>query len=219
MELTSTEENYIKAILKLSVQADISVTTNEIAANLNTTAASVTDMLKKLANKELIAYQAYKGARLSEQGYKHATSLIRKHRLWKVFLYQSLNIPWEAVQEIAEELEHIKSDLLLDHLDAFLGFPKFDPHGDPIPNAQGKYTLRAQSPLSDLLPGKSGLIIGVKDSDTSFLKYLSEKGIEIGKSITAFQQNSYDQSMTFHLDRKEITLSGKASQLVLIKPL
>jgi len=219
VELTATEENYLKSILNLSLQADISVSTNDIASILNTSAASVTDMLKKLSQKELISYQPYKGARLSEQGYKHATSIIRKHRLWKVFLYQSLNIPWEAVQEIAEELEHIKSDLLLDHLDAFLGFPKFDPHGDPIPNAQGKYTLRAQSPLSDLQPGKSGLIIGIKDSETSFLKYLSEKGIGIGKSITAFEQNRYDLSMTFHMERKEITLSGKAAQHILIKPL
>ncbi|MGB3077949.1 MAG: metal-dependent transcriptional regulator [Saprospiraceae bacterium] len=217
--MTITEENYLKGILKLSIQADISVTTNEIAALLLNTPASVTDMLKKLSAKELINYQPYKGARLTEQGYKHATFLVRKHRLWKVFLYQSLNIPWEAVQEIAEELEHINSELLIDHLDSFLGFPKFDPHGDPIPNAQGKYTLRAQSLLSDLSPGKQGLIIGVKDQQLSFLQYLDEKGIGIGKTVTTIKHDPYDQSMIISMDQKEINLSGKAAGLIFIKSL
>ncbi len=219
MQLTATEENYLKGILKLSVQADISVTTNDIASLLSTTPASVTDMLKRLSNKDLIAYQPYKGARLTEQGYKHATFLIRKHRLWKVFLYQSLNIPWEGVQDIAEELEHINSDILIDQLDSFLGFPKFDPHGEPIPNAQGKYTLRRQIPLKDLQPGKSGLIIGVKESDSHFLKYLDEKGIGIGKTITLVSVDEFDQSMTLHLENREIILSTKATELILIKPL
>ncbi|MFZ1677257.1 MAG: metal-dependent transcriptional regulator [Saprospiraceae bacterium] len=219
MLLTIAEENYLKGILTLSIQANISVTTNDIAALLGTTPASVTDMLKRLSTKDLIHYQSYKGARLTEQGYKHATFLIRKHRLWKVFLYQSLNIPWEAVQEIAEDLEHINSDLLIDHLDSFLGFPKFDPHGDPIPNAQGKYTLRAQSPLSDLSPGKQGVIIGVKDHQVSFLKYLDEKGIGIGKTVTTIKNDTYDQSMTIAMDQKEINLSGKVASLIFIKPL
>ncbi|MBK9982464.1 MAG: metal-dependent transcriptional regulator [Saprospiraceae bacterium] len=138
--MTITEENYLKGILKLSIHADISVTTNEIAALLLNTPASVTDMLKKLSAKELINYQPYKGARLTEQGYKHATFLVRKHRLWKVFLYQSLNIPWEAVQEIAEELEHINSELLIDHLDSFLGFR------NSILTAILYQTLRANTP-------------------------------------------------------------------------
>ncbi len=219
MELSYTEENYIKAILGLSLQAEVSVSTNELASVLTTTPASVTDMLKKLSAKDLISYQPYKGARLTESGYKHATFLIRKHRLWKVFLYQSLNIPWEAVQDIAEELEHINSDLLIDHLDSFLGFPKFDPHGDPIPNAHGKYTLRAQSPLSDLSPGKQGVIIGVKDQQISFLKYLDEKGIGIGKTVTIIRHDPYDQSIIITIDQKEIVLSGKAVGLIFIKPL
>lgn len=219
MQLTATEENYLKGIFRLSVQSDIAVTTNDLAGVLLTTPASVTDMLKRLSGKDLIAYQAYKGARLTDLGYKHATFLIRKNRIWKIFLYQSLNIPWEDVQEIAEELEHIKSDLLIDHLDAFLGFPKFDPHGDPIPNAQGKYTLRNQSLLADLQPGKSGLIIGIRDPDTHFLSYLNEKGIRVGKTITAVKKDPYDHSMTLHLERNEIIISGNASNLILIKPL
>lgn len=219
MLLSITEENYLKAILRLSTQADTSVTTNDLAALLHTTPASVTDMLKRLATRNLIAYQAYRGARLTEQGYKHATFLIRKHRLWKVFLYQSLNIPWEAVQEIAEELEHIKSDLLIDRLDSFLGFPKFDPHGDPIPNAQGKYTLRVQSPLKDLQTGRSGLIIAVKGSDRPFLQYLTEKGIRLGQTLTVIMQDAYDQSMTLSVDGHEITLSAKVADLIMIKPL
>ncbi|MEP6795770.1 MAG: metal-dependent transcriptional regulator [Saprospiraceae bacterium] len=219
MELSYVEETYLKGLHHLSTQTNKQVTTNDLAATLSNSAASVTDMLKKLSRKSLINYEPYQGARLTEQGNKLATRLLRKNRLWKVFLYQSLNIRWEDVQEIAEELEHIKSDLLIDHLDAFLGYPKFDPFGEPIPNAQGKYTLRVQSPLSDLLPGKQGLIIGVKDQHVSFLKYLDEKGIGIGKIVTSIKHDAYDQSMIITLGQKEINLSGKAASLIFIKPL
>ena len=148
MGLSYAEENYLKAILKLSGSPDGTVSTNAIAAQLDTSAASVTDMLKKLSDKELITYQRYKGASLTDDGQRIATTLVRKHRLWEVFLVQSLGMTWDEVHEIAEELEHIQSDRLIDRLDHFLGHPKFDPHGDPIPNAQGKYTLRAQIPLT-----------------------------------------------------------------------
>ncbi len=219
MVLSNVEETYLKGLHYLSTQSDKQITTNDLASVLHNSAASVTDMLKKLSKKSLIQYEPYQGARLTDQGNKHATLLLRKNRLWKVFLYQSLNIPWEAVQEIAEELEHINSDLLIDHLDSFLGFPKFDPYGDPIPNAQGKYTLRVQSPLSDLPPGKQGLIIGVKDQHPSFLKYLDEKGVGIGKTVTTIRRDTYDQSMIIAMGQKEINLSGNAANLIFIKPL
>jgi len=217
MGLTYAEENYLKAILRLSMAPDITVSTNAIASHLDTSAASVTDMLKKLSEKELITYQRYKGAWLTEQGNKIATYLVRKHRLWEVFLVQSLGMTWDEVHDIAEELEHIKSDLLIDRLDSFLGFPKFDPHGDPIPNAQGKYTLRAQLPLTELKPGQDGLIIGVRESDNSFLRHLNEKGITIGKIATVITNDAYDQTIRLTIDNEEMSVSGKVAQNILIK--
>ena len=150
MELSYAEENYLKAILKLSSAPDWTVNTNAIAAHLETAAASVTDMLKRLSDKELISYKRYKGASLTPEGQHLATQLIRKHRLWETFLAHSLGMSWDEIHDLAEELEHIQSDLLTDRLESFLGYPKFDPHGEPIPNAQGKYTLRAQVFLTEL---------------------------------------------------------------------
>lgn len=146
-----------------------------------------------------------------------ATSLIRKHRLWEVFLVESLQMTWDEVHEIAEELEHIQSEKLIERLDAFLGHPKFDPHGDPIPNSQGKYTLRSQLPMGDLLAGQSGVILGVRDDDSAFLKHLSEKGISIGKSITMISRDPYDHTIEIQLEKNHINLSGKVAQHVLVK--
>ena len=218
MGLSYAEENYLKAILKLSGSPDGTVSTNAIAAQLETSAASVTDMLKKLSDKELITYQRYKGALLTDEGQRVATMLVRKHRLWEVFLVQSLGMTWDEVHEIAEELEHIQSDRLIDRLDAFLGRPKFDPHGDPIPNAQGKYTLRAQLPLTELKPGQEGVVIGVREDDTSFLKHLNDKGLTIGKSITILSNDEYDNTLRVSVDDLELNLSGKVARNILIKP-
>ncbi len=217
MGLTYAEENYLKAILRLSTPPDMTVSTNAIAAHQATSAASVTDMLKKLADKELITYQRYKGAQLTEQGHRLATSLVRKHRLWEVFLVQSLGLSWDQVHDIAEELEHIQSDILIERLDALFGHPKFDPHGDPIPNAQGKYTLRAQLLLSELTPGQEGMVVGVKDADNNLLRHLNEKGITIGKKTKLLRSDSYDQGLVITVEDKEVSLSGKVAQNILIK--
>ena len=219
MPLSYAEENYLKALIKLSLPPDKTVSTNAIAAHLNTSAASVTDMLKKLADKKLITYQKYQGASLTEEGNKLATMLVRKHRLWEVFLVQSLGMSWDEVHEIAEELEHIQSDRLIDSLDSFLGYPKFDPHGDPIPNAQGKYTLRSQLPLTDLQVGQSGLVIGVKADDSSFLKHLTEKGITLGKSARVLSHDEYDHMLNLLVDEHEVRVSGKVAQHILVKPI
>ena len=217
MGLSYAEENYLKAILKLSGSPDGTVSTNAIAAQLETSAASVTDMLKKLSDKELITYQRYKGSALTDEGQRIATSLVRKHRLWEVFLVQSLGMTWDEVHEIAEELEHIQSDRLIDRLDHFLGHPKFDPHGDPIPNAQGKYTLRAQVPLSELKPGQEGVVIGVREDETSFLKHLNEKGLTLGKSIKVITNDDYDNTLSLQVDGHELNLSGKVARNIMIK--
>lgn len=218
MILSYTEENYLKALLRLSKHQDLSVSTNAIAAHLETSAASVTDMLKKLSEKELITYQRYKGAQLTELGNRIATNLIRKHRLWEVFLVQSLGMKWDEVHEIAEELEHINSDLLIEKLDIFLGHPKYDPHGDPIPNAQGKYTLRAQMLLTELQPGQEGVVIGVKDADNHFLRHLNDKGITLGKKAKLLTHDTYDQTLNIAIEGRELSLSGKVAQNILIKP-
>lgn len=218
MGLSYAEENYLKAILKLSGSPDGTVSTNAIAAQLETSAASVTDMLKKLSDKELITYQRYKGASLTEDGHRLATSLVRKHRLWEVFLVQSLGMTWDEVHEIAEELEHIQSDRLIERLDNFLGHPKFDPHGDPIPNAQGRYTLRAQVPLSELKPGQEGVVIGVREDETSFLKHLNEKGLIPGKAIKVLTNDDYDNTLSLEVDNHELSLSGKVARNIMIKP-
>jgi DtxR family transcriptional regulator, Mn-dependent transcriptional regulator len=217
MGLSYAEENYLKAILKLSGSPDGTVSTNAIAAQLETSAASVTDMLKKLSDKELITYQRYKGAALTDEGQRIATMLVRKHRLWEVFLVQSLGMTWDEVHDIAEELEHIQSDRLIDRLDHFLGHPKFDPHGDPIPNAQGKYTLRAQVPLSELKPGQEGVVIGVREDETSFLKHLNEKGLTLGKSIKVITNDDYDNTLSLQVDGHELNLSGKVARNIMIK--
>lgn len=217
MGLSYAEENYLKAILKLSGSPDGTVSTNAIAAQLDTSAASVTDMLKKLSDKELITYQRYKGASLTDDGQRIATTLVRKHRLWEVFLVQSLGMTWDEVHEIAEELEHIQSDRLIDRLDHFLGHPKFDPHGDPIPNAQGKYAVRAQVPLSELKPGQEGIVIGVREDETSFLKHLNEKGLTLGKSIKVITNDDYDNTLSLQVEGHELNLSGKVARNIMIK--
>jgi DtxR family Mn-dependent transcriptional regulator len=218
MGLTYAEENYLKAIIKLVQPSQRSVSTNSLATHLGTSAPSVTDMLKKLSDKHLITYERYRGAALTEEGHRLATNLVRKHRLWEVFLHQSLGMSWDEIHEIAEELEHIQSERLIESLDKFLGNPKFDPHGDPIPNAQGKYTMRTQILLTDLQVGQTGTIIGVKDDDSMFLKHLSGKGINLGKSVQVLTHDAYDQAVTLSIDERKTELTGQVAKNILVKP-
>lgn len=213
------EENYLKAILKLSTPPEFTVQTNQIAAHLETTAASVTDMLKKLAGKDLVSYQRYQGASLTESGQQAATRLLRRHRLWEVFLVQTLGMRWDEVHEIAEELEHIPSDSLIERLDAFLGHPKFDPHGDPIPNAQGRYTLRARIGLDELEAGLPATVVGVREDQRNFLQHLTEKGIGLGTRIELVGRDEYDGTVHLLVDGTAQTLSGAAARNILVKPL
>lgn len=216
--LTFTEENYLKAIYNIYEKTKDIVSTNSIAEKLNTTPASVTDMIKKLASKDLIIYEKYKGSKLSQEGTKIATSLIRKHRLWETFLVDKLSFSWEEVHEIAEDLEHIHSERLINKLDEYLGFPKYDPHGDPIPNAEGKFTLREQQDLHKLEVGDQGLLIGVKNHDDSFLGYLNELGVSIGVHMEVLEKNEYDKSITVSIDQKSSAfMTEKVSKKLLLK--
>lgn len=219
MLLSSTEENYLKAIFKIAEKEKKSVSTNSIAKQLETTAASVTDMVKRLAEKELINYEKYKGVTLTNAGNKVATSLIRKHRLWEVFLVNKLRFAWHQVHDIAEELEHIDSDELISRLDAFLDYPKFDPHGDPIPNAEGKFTLRNQMSLSEMSISQQGIVLGVKEHQTEFLKHLTKINIKLGSEIKIIEIIDYDQSMKILIDQKhDQIISKQISQNLLMKP-
>ena len=216
--ITHTEENYLKAIFKIAEREKNAASTNSIAAVLNTSAASVSDMLKRLSEKELIHYKKYKGVTLTPMGSKIATNLIRKHRLWEVFLVSKLKFSWDQVHDIAEQLEHIQSDELVNRLDNFLDRPKFDPHGDPIPNAEGKFTIRNQNPLSELTAGERAVVIGVKEHDTEFLQYLNSIKIKLGTTIEIMKIVNYDRSMHVKLDQGLIiTLSDQVSSNLLVK--
>lgn len=218
MKLSTAEENYLKAIFKISEKAKKSASTNAIAKRLSTSAASVTDMLKRLAEKELINYEKYKGVTLKASGIRQATQLIRKHRLWEVFLVKKLRFSWDQVHEIAEQLEHIESEELIMRLDAFLDYPKFDPHGDPIPNADGKFTIRSQTPLSDMHKGQEGMLVGVKDHSSEFLKHLNSLNVKLGTKITVIDSVPYDGSMNVSINnKKEIMITSMVAQNLLIR--
>lgn len=218
--LSSTEENYLKAIFKIAEKENKSVSTNAIAKHLSTSAASVTDMIKKLADKEFIVYEKYKGVSLTSSGNKIATNLIRKHRLWEVFLVNKLRFAWHQVHDIAEEMEHIDSHELISRLDAFLDYPRFDPHGDPIPNAEGKFTIRNQTSLSDMIVNQYGILLGVREHQNDFLKYLTQIQIKLGSEIKILEITVFDQSMRILIDNKyEVNISKQVSQNLLMKVL
>ena len=215
--ISYTEENYLKAIFKISEKEGKAASTNAMSGEMQTSAASVTDMIKRLSEKELINYERYKGVTLTPSGNKLATSLIRKHRLWEVFLVEKLGFSWDEVHEIAEQLEHIQSIELVKRLDEFLGHPRFDPHGDPIPDADGNFAFRKQVPLNDLKPSESGVIVGVQDHSTSFLQYLDRLSLVLGTEVKVLEKFEYDESMKILLNNKEMILSKKVNQNLFIQ--
>lgn len=217
-QTTKAEENYLKAIFKIAEKEKKSVSTNSLAKALETSPASITDMVKKMADKNLVAYEKYKGVSLTSLGSRIATELIRRHRLWEVFLVEKLRFAWHHVHDIAEELEHIDSSELIARLDAFMDYPKFDPHGDPIPNAEGKFTIRTQIPLADIGLNTETVVLGVKEHSTSFLEHLHSLNIKIGTRIEITQIADYDGSRNVVLDhKKELTLSNQVVQNLFVK--
>lgn len=199
-ELSFTEENYLKAIYHLSHDGGENVNTNSLAESMSTTPASVNDMVKRLAQKNLIGYQKYKGATLLPAGKKRALSIIRKHRLWEVFLVDKLGFNWDEVHEIAEQLEHIQSIDLIKRLDKFLGYPTIDPHGDPIPNEDGVMKLTVKAPVSEVENGTKGLIVAVNTDDSKLLKHLDQIGIKLGSRINVIERIEFDGSVSIQLD-------------------
>lgn len=212
-----TEENYLKAIYHLSKENESEVSTNAIAEVTNTKAASVTDMLRKLAEKKLINYIKYKGVTLTDSGTKAAVNIIRKHRLWEVFLVEKLGFKWDEVHDIAEELEHINSATLIDRLDDFLGNPATDPHGDPIPDRTGNFKAKKLVKVSDMNQGDEGTISGVNEHSSLFLKHLEKLGLTLGTRIIVCELVEFDGSIILKVDRlKEVTISREVAKNILI---
>ncbi|HQF48191.1 MAG TPA: metal-dependent transcriptional regulator [Flavobacterium alvei] len=216
--MTLSEENYLKAIYHLTTVTDADVSTNAIAEMMETKASSVTDMLKKLAEKDLVNYKKYQGVSLTNKGLLSAKMIVRKHRLWEVFLVDKLNFAWDEVHDIAEQLEHIKSEQLINKLDDFLGNPTEDPHGDPIPDAQGRMAKTDKQLLSDLAINQIGICVGVKDSSAEFLKYLDKQSIALGSKIEILAKESFDLSTKIRVNETtELTISNKIANNLFVK--
>jgi DtxR family Mn-dependent transcriptional regulator len=215
--MTFSEENYLKAIYHLTTVTDTEVSTNAIAETMETKASSVTDMLKKLADKDLVNYKKYQGVSLTDKGRLSAKMIVRKHRLWEVFLVEKLNFAWDEVHDIAEQLEHIKSEQLINKLDDFLGNPTEDPHGDPIPNANGQIVAIEKQLLSELAENQIGICVGVKDSSAEFLKYLDKQEIALGSKIEIIFKESFDLSTKIKVNGKELTISNKIANNLYVK--
>lgn len=219
MNFSSSEENYIKSIYHLQ-HADALVTTNELAYQLKTKAASVTDMLKKLKNKNVLHYEPYKGVALSDEGKKVALDIVRKHRLWEYFLVNKLQFRWDEVHEIAEQLEHINSPALIKKLDSFLSFPRFDPHGDPIPDVNGKMEASKQINLINLNLNCAAEVSAVGSQSTELLELLRHKEIGIGTVLEVIRKFDFDNSVEIRINKKQpFSISRQLAQTLFVKPL
>ena len=215
--LSFTEENYLKTIYRLSDGGNKAVLTNEIAESMSTKAASVTDMIKKLSGKNLIAYEKYYGVKITRQGRNEALLVVRKHRLWETFLVEKLHFNWDEVHDVAEQLEHIQSHLLIEKLDEYLGYPTADPHGHPIPDKNGKIHTVRQIPLSDAPINKKCIVRSVRDGSPAFLQYLDRIGISIGVAIVILDKVEFDGSLEIVIDGdKKVFLSREASDNLLV---
>ncbi|XZF13171.1 metal-dependent transcriptional regulator [Chitinophagaceae bacterium MMS25-I14] len=215
--LTLTEENYLKSIYTLqhrSASGEVSV--NEIAERMQTKPATVTDMLRKLSEKELIHYEKYKKIQLSDSGIAQALQILRKHRLWETFLHDTLHFSWDEVHEVAEQLEHIHSHMLIERLEAFLGFPKFDPHGDPIPDASGVIPASTAIPLSEVPLNAYSRMVAVKDSSSAFLQQLERFGLQIGVKMVVQEHMPYDNSILVKTTGQPFFLSEKTAENILV---
>jgi DtxR family Mn-dependent transcriptional regulator len=220
MQLSFTEENYLKAIYQLWEKNVKKVTTNSIASAVQSAPASVTDMIRKLHEKKLINYARYKGVSLTRTGKKMAVGIIRKHRLWELFLYSKLGFSWDEVHDIAEQLEHIRSEALVEKLYEYLGKPKWDPHGDPIPDGNGIFHERRTIHLSRAKTNGIYRVSGVADHSPHFLQYLDKNGFTLSKKIIVKSITSYDGSMTLTLGNSRALkhISSEVAENLLVTP-
>jgi DtxR family transcriptional regulator, Mn-dependent transcriptional regulator len=198
LNYSTSEENYIKAIFHLQGD-EATVTTNELARELHTQPASVTDMMKKLKAKKLLHYQPYRGFRLSNDGKKVALGIIRRHRLWEYFLAEKLKFSWDEVHAVAEDLEHVSSKILIDKLDEFLGYPRFDPHGDPIPDSNGRIETSNLVCITELSLNKPAVVGKVGDQSSEILDLLNYNHIAIGTKLEVKKKFDFDHSMEIRI--------------------
>lgn len=213
-----TAENYLKTIYHLLEHEPDGVTTNTLAASLNIKPATVTDMLRKLSADKLVRHEKYYGVTLTDKGRKTALDIIRRHRLWEVFLAEKLRFAWDEVHDMAEQLEHVQSEELIERLDKFLGYPKTDPHGDPIPDKKGKISLHDFKPLCHLKGKETGIISGVTEHSPAFLQYLEKNGLSLGNEIEVLEVHAFDMSADVKLNQKKIIhLSYDVTKNILIK--
>ena len=216
LNFSTSEENYLKTIFHLQTKDD-NVTTNELAEKLHTRPASITDMMKKLKTRKLVNYQPYQGFRLTPEGKKVALSIIRRHRLWEYFLSEKLKFNWDEVHEVAEQLEHVSDKKLIDKLDEYLAFPKFDPHGDPIPDTNGKMETGKQINLSALPVNKPAKVCFIANQSELLVEHLNEKKINIGASIIIKRKFSFDDSLEIKIDNKLLTISNQLAKNIFVK--
>ncbi|MBC7828600.1 MAG: metal-dependent transcriptional regulator [Chitinophagaceae bacterium] len=216
MKYSSSKENYLKAIFHLQEEDGV-VTTNALANELQTRPASVTDMLKKLKTQKLLLYEKYQGFKLSNEGKKVALQIVRKHRLWEFFLVEKLHFGWEEVHDMAEELEHISSKKLIDRLDEFLGFPKNDPHGDPIPDSSGKLAMKQHISLLDIPLNTLAEVSNISDQSIEMLELLKHKSIAIGTKLEVKRKFAFDNSLELKIkNQSAITISESVAKNVFV---
>jgi DtxR family Mn-dependent transcriptional regulator len=215
--LSSTEENYLKALLKLTSESETNEAgTNELASLLALKPATVNDMLKKLKEKQLVVYEKYGKISLTTEGKKIALEIIRKHRLWETFLYDKLKFTWDEVHEVAEQLEHIHSAKLIEKLDDFLGYPEFDPHGEPIPDSKGEIKQTSNKTLAEVRIGESCKMKSVKDNSSSFLQYVDKVGLAINSQIRVVSKQDYDALMVIEVNGITSTVSQKFAENIYV---
>lgn len=216
--LSITEENYLKALFRLTCEevGKTDAGTNEIAAQLEVKPATASDMLRKLKEKKLIEYEKYGKSTLTRKGKKMAMEIVRKHRLWETFLYEKLGFTWDEVHEVAEQLEHIQSPKLIDRLNAFLGNPKYDPHGDLIPRADGEFKLVEKKTLNDIAEGETGMVVGVSDNSSDFLQYVDGLGIAINRTLKVISRKPFDAILEIEVKGKRSSISTRLADHIFI---
>ena len=215
--ITVAEENYLKAIYSLNLNRnDKELGTNELAKHLGISPATVSSMLKKLKEKKLIHYEKYGAISLLEKGKMEACTVIRKHRLWETFLVEKMEFTWDEIHEVAEQLEHIKSKKLVNQLDKLLGYPEYDPHGDPIPKANGAINGMHKTTLSQESAGKSLRVVGVKNDSPEFLRYITQLGLVINSKIVIKSNHEFDGSLDVDIEGKSQMVSQKVAENIYV---
>ena len=211
-----SKEDYLSVIYK-SADDNGEIKANQIAEQLNISAAAVTDMLRKLSQEGYVNYKRYKGTKLTKSGEEYARSMVRRHRIWELFLHQVVGLPWDKVHDEAHNLEHSASDELINRMEEMLDYPEYDPHGDPIPDKNGKLPKgNSGVPLSTVDPGKKVRVNRVHDFDSSFLQYVSKIGIELNKEVIVVKAMEFDHSLLVEIDNKETSISSKVAANIFV---